>query len=821
MSITDFKRKGSTQSLYNVKYITDGYFIRTDDVPVFAYEIKEGVNVFNRELPLINDLIQQYTRVFETLEDNDMLQIIASARPLDASIVMNAYTNNCILNDRVSNDLIIYSQDRWIRNISNSNWARNISFYMLISVKKPKTNQAFDALLGAVQQKSMSIQGYMNRCQLEMVPLNKFEIKNLFDRECSPNMQELPDKIMANSAPVDNEVAGFSSQRDALARDAIIPHKDCLEFGSGIWSRTFYCEALPFNNWMEDGKEARYKANLFFQNVLIHCGYMRFSLYAYGQNQADAKKTFQKQFKQFEQVMHAASAGDEDTQVAISRSKITLERAAQGLLHYNKFSLYITLHANNKADLDEKANTLESILGEFHLKRGYFEQDIHYTSSLPFCSEKKNKSEDIPADGLANAFPFVSTRVGMKSGILLGFDQLGEPVYFNPWSRDEVENAITVKIGQPGSGKSFSEEIEGLLLYPENIVSCVFHKSTSYDFSNKLMGGQSLKFGVDSETKINIFDPSDAEELKTGPSVDTVMTILGALEIMLYTGDKMEQLDTSLLENAIRMTFENSGGKVPRLEDLCKSLEEMAKDQEMQDHRVQLRSLKTKLGPFVGKGIYANMTNCESSVDIHSNRVVVDLSGIPENDKMLFNLAMFMCTKIAYKVKNIAQKQGISKALIKFDETWAFISSEYGRKLLSNLSRRSRHMNVAVYLSTQYASDCNVNEEAKAFLRGAQSIFILKQPATDRNILKEIFNLNERELDMIGEIHQVKGVYSQCYAITGNRRGLIHIMSNPHLYWVATSEPIRDIPRRNEVIKKYSNNGNVDYVAAIRELAET
>lgn len=811
------RKEWSTHQLYDFKHINKGFFINKNDVPVIVLEIKAGVNLLNKEEDVINEFIQSYAKVFESLKENDVMQLITTSRPLNAAEVIKGYTEKQELSDVIANKLIIGSQNKWVSGLARQSWSREISYYVLISTAKKLSS--IQVMLENLRQRSLYIIGFFNKCGLEVEMLDKNGIKDLFDRECNPLMDRLPDEAVDLAANVDIKGKGYSSQKDAIARDAIVPKKDHLEFGSGAYSRTFYCETLPFNNWEIENHREVFKANIFFHNVFIHCGYFRFSLYAYGQNQEKAKVIIQKQHKQFLQVQDASSEYDEDSKVALARYKLALQRSAEGRLFYNRFSFYITLYSRSLEELDDKSVSFQSLFNEFHLKSGVYEQDKHYASSLPFCREFKDISNDMPSDGLANAFSFMSARVGMNNGVLIGFDQFGEPVYFDPWAREEVENAITVKIGQPGSGKSFSEEIEGLLLYPENIVSCIFHKSTSYDFSNKLMGGQSINFGVDSETKINIFDPADPDELKSGPSVETVLTILGALEIMLFDNEKMNQLDRSMLEDAIRKTYERMKGKVPLLEDLAAALDDLADHQEMKEHKLMLKNLKMKLKPFIDKGIYAELTNRPSSVNINANRIVVNLSGIPENDAMLFNLAMYMCSKIAYKVRYIAQQRGIKKALIKFDETWAFVSSEYGRKMLSNLSRRSRHLNVAVYLSTQYASDCNVNEEAKAFLRGAQSIFILKQPAQDREILKEVFRFGERELDIIAGIDQVKGVYSQCYAITGKRRGLIHIMANPHLYWAATSEPIKDIPLRNKVLKNNTNSeGNIDYVAAINEL---
>jgi hypothetical protein len=831
LGIDDFlkasNKHGRTKDLLNVREICDGYFIRKDGMPVFAWKIREGINLLNKEKEFVDGLIQDYSKLFENLGDGEVIQLITSSRPLDPDKILGHYRESVKLNDRVSQELIVPAQINWVNNLAKFSTTVDISHYVLFSLYKKPLKLRPEDLLEALRQKSISIVSYLQNAQLHLSALNAYEIKNLMDREINPFQSNLSDQAMNMAAPVNSDgQSGFSSVTDALARDAIVTKKDLLELGEGF-VRTMYLKTLPFDNyvWNEQNQKHEYSSNIFAPAIFYNCGYFRISVFAYGIDQETAKADFKRQNRDFQQLSENDKTGfkrqdNAETEVALARTNSTLMRAANGLLHYNKFNFIVSLYADSLDELNESTNRFKSIFTDFHLKAGYYEQDRLFSSSLPFCYEvDQDRASEISADGLANSFSFLSAKTGTSTGSLEGFDQFREPVFFDPWLRKgEIENGITVKFGMPGSGKSFSEEKEILQMYPQDIVYCIFHKSSSYNYSSHVLGAQIIRFGVSGKTKINIMEPANPDEIASGSaSVDTIFTVLGALEIMLFDGERMDMLCKSLLEDAIRMTYERNKGKIPLLEDLAKILEKMADDQKVKEHALILRNLRVKLGLFIGRGSYAEMMNQPSNVKINSKRIVVDLSDLG-NDTMLFNLAMYLCAKIAYTVKYIAESQGITRALIKFDETWAFIASPYGQTLIANLARTQRHLNVAVYLSTQFVSDLDATETVKAFLRAAQNKVIFKQPQKDRQLLAETFQLSGKELDLIFSISG-SVEYKQAYIITGERRGLVNVMTNRHFYWIITSENDKEVPLRKQITERYTDeHGNIDYVAAVNEL---
>lgn len=802
-------KKGTTTSLIPISHIEDEYLVTSDGRPVFVWEVNEGINLFNINKTEIDSILSNYSRLFGSLGEDDILQIIASYRPLNPNYVYENYLKQAASNSGLLKDKFLPTQKNWLFNLAESSKTGQIRYYLLYTIKHPVKND-LAVLIPEITNKSLGILGYLSRLSLYARALNKVEIKDLLDREINPFLPKLSDKAFKRAAPGTSGGDGFATQKEVIARDAVIPHKDHLEFGCGGFSRTLYLEALPFEN-----------TNAFFRHVFTQCGYFRLSLFAYGIDQQFAYSKLEKQFIQSGQKQYMDNNYDAKSSALEGRSKELIDRFAEGSILFNRFSFYMTLYADTKTELDNHTAAFEGICADYPLIKGYREQDILYKSSLPCGNDTAFKRYLTTSEGLANAFPFISARVGMKNGAVIGFDALGEPVYFNQWARDEIENPVHVILGQMGSGKSFLQEIIEARQAPYDVVTCIFHKSNNYDFSTRLLGGQVLDFDLESKTKLNIFDPADPKELEDGPNPDTVAVIMGFLNIILTdTGTAgIGTKEEAVLEAAIRGTYISKQGNVPMLEDLAEELTKMGKNTDYAEHKQLVKDLRLKLDPYIGKGSYAELTNRQSTVNITSSRVVLNMSKIPENNPKVFALSMFVASSILGKILNVNKGRKFVK--VKFDETWAFLKSPSGAGLIDNLVRRARHLNIALDIVTQFPSDLLATDSARSVLQGAKCITLLQQSPTDFQVLKEVFGLSDSELEIVGHLGQVKGVYSQAYMITGKRRGLVNIMPDPYSYWIATSEPTHDLPRRDEMIKKHTINGRTDYWKVVDELVKT
>jgi hypothetical protein len=812
----------SSSNLIPLQYLGENYLVRRDGLPVFAWEIVEGKNLSILTTDEIETYIRNYNQLFESLRPDDRLQIISSYRPLSIDEVYQKYLCEATTSSELILNKFLPEQHKWLSQLAMTSTTGKIRHFLLYTVERK--NQTDIEILGReIVNRSIGILGYLSRLGLSAKALKKQDIKDLLDREINPFLSNLADKTFdqTTGAPDDGNQdtgKGFLTQKEAIARDAVLVHKDHLEFGSGLYARTLFIRALPFEY-----------VHPFVQRIFSECGYFRISQFIYGVDQQLTYSKFENQFK------HSVQKNVMDTQynaratAAESSSRTIIDQFSQGRLFFNQFNFYITLYADSLDELNATTAAFKGICADYHVCDGFMEQDRLFQSSLPCCYDhaanrfdpfKMLRREYTTSLGLANAFPFMSAKVGMRTGAVIGFDRLGEPVYFNQWARDEVENPVHVILGQMGSGKSFMQEVIEMRQSPQDVVTVIFHKSANYDFSTKLLGGEVLDFDLDSDTKLNVFDPVDPEELVSGPTPETVALITGFLNIILTDIGTagIGSAEEGLLDVAIRDTYLKKKGQIPILGDLAETLDEAAKKYKG-EQQVLCRNLRLKLDPYIGKGTYAKLTNQQSTVTIKSSRVALNLSKIPENNPKIFALSMFTAASILSKV--LAANKGKSKLKVKFDETWAFLKSPAGASLIDNLVRRARHLNTAVDIVTQFPSDLMATESAKSVLQGAKCVTLLQQAPTDHELLKEIFKLNASEIEIISNMGQVKGRYSEAYMITGKRRGLVRIVPDRHTYWIATTEPQKDLPMRSAMMQKHSKDGIIDYWSVVDELAKS
>ncbi|HIN64737.1 MAG TPA: hypothetical protein EYM95_08860 [Candidatus Obscuribacterales bacterium] len=97
---------------------------------------------------------------------------------------------------------------------------------------------------------------------------------------------------------------------------------------------------------------------------------------------------------------------------------------------------------------------------------------------------------------------------------------------------------------------------------------------------------------------------------------------------------------------------------------------------------------------------------------------------------------------------------------------------------------------------------------------------ILRQDASDLKMLKEALRLSDAEIAAIENFSkdEEKRKDSQLLLIVGSVHGTIRLVPSPMDYWICTSEPIRDIPRREEMIKEVKlKNPNLSETDACRQ----
>ncbi len=98
----------------------------------------------------------------------------------------------------------------------------------------------------------------------------------------------------------------------------------------------------------------------------------------------------------------------------------------------------------------------------------------------------------------------------------------------------------------------------------------------------------------------------------------------------------------------------------------------------------------------------------------------------------------------------------------------------------------------------QNIDDFAKSKAAAAIMPNASIKWILRQKGADRERLKSVLHLNDREVQLIDSLSQVKGKFSESFLMCDDDKGIVSIEATPLEYWLATTDP-KDFSLMNQI----------------------
>jgi hypothetical protein len=147
--------------------------------------------------------------------------------------------------------------------------------------------------------------------------------------------------------------------------------------------------------------------------------------------------------------------------------------------------------------------------------------------------------------------------------------------------------------------------------------------------------------------------------------------------------------------------------------------------------------------------------------------------------------------------------------------------SRAGAQLLNNLSSNSRQNGMMLLTVTQQLNDFFRHAElTNSVLRNAHMRLIMRQDPADLKLLQENLRLTDAELmaiDNFGSDSEIRRD-SRGLLIVGGSHGTIRLVPSPMDYWMCTSEPLEDLPKRLQKIEEVKrNNPTINHTDACRQ----
>src|SRR3989339_216230 len=129
---------------------------------------------------------------------------------------------------------------------------------------------------------------------------------------------------------------------------------------------------------------------------------------------------------------------------------------SQGTEKFFQFSLYITIYAKEKEELDLATDRIENLLGMqlIYSRRALFQSEQGFNSTLPVGNDELTISTNMNSSPIASSFPFVSSELTSDEGVLYGINRHNNSLIL--FDRFSLQNANMVVFATSGAGKSYA-----------------------------------------------------------------------------------------------------------------------------------------------------------------------------------------------------------------------------------------------------------------------------------------------------------------------------------------------------------------------------
>ena len=405
------------------------------------------------------------------------------------------------------------------------------------------------------------------------------------------------------------------------------------------------------------------------------------------------------------------------------------------LLYLN---VYITTYANSKKELKNKISKIEEILQSSGMKskKSLFRQEQTLLSNIPINNNNsdliKATKRNILTEGVKGTYPFITSTIYDKEGILYGTDiNNNSLIIINKFDREKYKNSNTCIFGASGSGKSYFTKIQILRNYLLNINQYIIDPEREYEKISNSLNGTLIKLGPASNTYINIFDirEDSLEEKEEGYLATKLNKLIGFFKLIFKNLTEEEKIE---LENKIikiyekkEITFDDkslyinnkfkTSKNMPILEDLYKELE---------------GKLKILLKPFIDGSLkcFNNYTN----IELNNKLIIGDIYELGEEN---IQYGMYIFIELFWdKIK----KDRKIKKIIYLDEIWRLIG------ITSNKETAS-------FIYKIFKTIRKYGGGATAITQDISDLFSLDEGAYGKSIinnseLKIFFNLEEENI---------------------------------------------------------------------------
>lgn len=494
-----------------------------------------------------------------------------------------------------------------------------------------------------------------------------------------------------------------------------------------------------------------------------------------------------------------------ELQVAEGDVEDLVPKVASGEERMHDVAIYILLRGSSLRELDERTERLTGTLQNMLVvtRSALFEQDLAYRSCMPECRNLLGRNLWLNSRSAAFAtFPFISSTLFMRDGIIEGITPMGEPVVLDWWS-PEQRNANRLVVAPSGSGKSYKCKIDLERMYIKYMrgwdgrgglpfQAFVIDPDGEWERVCARLGGQYIRFAPGSPHHINPFAlPVSREytQVRTGyaPEEDRRTDVLAEarqqqqalLEIMLADrsasgAGTLSGAEKGLIDRCLSQMYRDAGITSDPITHhlpppLMKDLYELLASGE---YGPDPTGLAQRLRRYVDGGL-SGLFSGQTNVRLDSPVVVFNVPKDNELRAILYFL-------ISQHVWNVSFGSNIPRMLV-VDEMLSLFEHPEGAHFLETLFQRSRKH----YLSLIGIVQQPLMLQQSSIPANCATTVLMKQEAASVDFVSDLFKLSEQE-----KYHLSMCSKGDALFLNNQNRLFIHFAASDLEHRIASTDPV-------------------------------
>lgn len=551
-------------------------------------------------------------------------------------------------------------------------------------------------------------------------------------KEASPIVSILPEEIYQ---------AGVLELKDVISPSALkISPKD-LNLGEKV-GRTLFVISYP-----------RFLDESWFAPIINLDKIFNISIFIHPVDTAKILRHFQKKVAEVQsQISHREEKGlvrDPALDTAYQDLEQLRDQLMQAQEHLFDVGVYITLFADNEAELDKLESEIKSILESklIYVKPALFQQEQGFKSVIPIADDQLMVHSKLNSSPLSSLFPFVSFDLTSDKGILYGINRHNSSLVL--FDRYSLENYNSVTFAVAGAGKSYNTKLEILRTLMFDVDVIVIDPEKEYEYMAEATGGKYFNISLNSEHHINPFDLPVPREDESAADVlrSNIINLVGLFRIML---GGLTQEEDAIIDRAITETY--------ALKDITPEADfRTVEPPLLSDFELVLAgmeggdSLVQRLSKYT-KGTWSGFINRPSNVDINKKFAVFSLRDMEDELKPV---AMYIVTHYIWN----AIRKNLKKRLLVIDEAWWMMKSEDTASFLFSLAKRGRKYFLGLATITQDVDDFLNSPYGLPIVTNSSIQVLLKQSPTVIDHIQKTFNLTDEEKYLLLESDVGEGIF--------------------------------------------------------------